>query len=41
MVRSVKFTNGQKIKCDLVVLCNGPEAPYHMAKTLNTILPSL
>ena len=41
MAKSVKLKDGRIVPCDLVILCNGPDAPFHMASCLNTILPSL
>lgn len=41
MVKFVKLKDGRIIPCDLVILSNGPEAPYHMAECLQTIFPSL
>lgn len=41
MAKSVILKNGKKITSDLVILCNGPEAPFHMADCLDTILPSI
>lgn len=41
MAKHVKLRDGRIVPCDLVILCNGPEAPYHMASCLQTIFPSL
>jgi len=43
IVRAVETNNEEvtRLDCDVVVLCNGPSAPYHLYKHLNTILPSI
>jgi len=41
MAKYVKLGNGKCLPLDLVVLCNGPEAPYHIADTLGVILPNV
>lgn len=34
-------TNKGDVSADLVVLCNGPEAPYHIYKHFGCVLPSI
>lgn len=41
MAKFLKLRDGRIVPCDLIILCNGPEAPYHLASCLQTILPSL
>jgi hypothetical protein len=39
--RSVNFSAPNSIDCDVVVLCNSPEAPYHIWENFGCILPSI
>ena len=40
IVRCVK-TKKEDINCDILVLCNGPQAPYHIYKNFGSVLPSV
>lgn len=40
LVKAVKTSQGD-IPCDIVVLCNGPQAPYHIYEHFKEVLPSI
>ena len=40
-VKSVELTNGENIKCDMVINCMGPQATSHLYEHFSIILPSI
>lgn len=40
-VTHINLEDGSSIECDIVVLCTGPQTPFHLWKHFKTVLPQM